>query len=94
MHRAGTPSLASALPSKRCRLAARLPTPTRGLPHGSLPQSLHAGRCGAGSLGYGTVGSLLWAQRFYMTGLLGTPQLPVQYRAAAGAFRWANFQLK
>lgn len=58
--------------------------------HAALPPAA----CAAGSLGYGALGQLLWAQKLYMTGLLGAPQLPAVYRTVASAFEWAAFQVR
>jgi hypothetical protein len=46
----------------------------------------------AGSLGYGMIGWVLWAQRFYQSSLIATPNLPSNYRTVASSFWWADYQ--
>lgn len=45
----------------------------------------------AGSLGYGALGFILWAQKLYMTGLIASPAMPANYRTFSDAFAWTNF---
>lgn len=47
----------------------------------------------AGSLGFGAIGFILWAQKLYLTGLISNPALPANYRIVSNIFSWASFQL-
>lgn len=47
----------------------------------------------AGSLGYGAIGFILWAQKLYLTGLMSSETLPANYRTLSDTFAWATFQL-
>ena len=46
----------------------------------------------AGSLGYGAIAFILWAQRFYLSGEINTYVMPANYRTMTNVFAWANFQ--
>ena len=46
----------------------------------------------AGSLGYGAIGFILWAQKLYMTGLMSPRTMPANYRTLSDIFAWADFQ--
>lgn len=46
----------------------------------------------AGSLGYGALGFALWAQRFYLSGMISTEVMPANYKTMTDVFAWANFQ--
>lgn len=46
----------------------------------------------AGSLGYAALGFILWAQRFYLSGMISTEVMPANYKTMTDVFAWANFQ--
>ena len=46
----------------------------------------------AGSLGYGALGFILWAQRFYLSGMISTEVMPANYKTMTDVFAWSNFQ--
>ncbi len=46
----------------------------------------------AGSLGYGALGMILWAQKFYLSGMISTEVMPANYRTMTDVFAWANLQ--
>ena len=46
----------------------------------------------AGSLGYAALGFVLWAQRFYLSGMISTSVMPANYKTMTDVFAWANFQ--
>jgi len=46
----------------------------------------------AGSLGYGAIGFILWAQKLYLSGLMDTPMMPANYRTLSNTFAWADMQ--
>ena len=47
----------------------------------------------AGSLGYGAIGFILWAQKLYLSGLMSTTTMPANYRTLSDTFAWSDFQL-
>lgn len=47
----------------------------------------------AGSLGYGAIAFILWAQKLYLSGLFNTPMMPANYRTLSDTFAWTDFQL-
>ena len=46
----------------------------------------------AGSLGYGALGLILWAQKFYLSGMISTEVMPANYRTMTDVFAWTNLQ--
>ena len=46
----------------------------------------------AGSLGYGTLAIILWAQKMYFTGLFDFSTMPANYKTLSDTFAWASFQ--
>jgi hypothetical protein len=47
----------------------------------------------AGSLGYGAIGFILWAQKLYLSGLMTPSTMPANYRTLSDTFAWSDFQL-
>jgi hypothetical protein len=47
----------------------------------------------AGSLGYGAIGFILWAQKLYLSGLMSPSTMPANYRTLSDTFAWSDFQL-
>lgn len=47
----------------------------------------------AGSLGYGAIGFILWAQKLYLSGVMDTSVMPANYRTLSDTFAWSDFQL-
>ena len=47
----------------------------------------------AGSLGFGAIGFILWAQKLYLIGLTSSPALPANYRIVSDFFSWTSFLL-
>jgi len=47
----------------------------------------------AGSLGYGAIGFILWAQKLYLSGLMSPSTMPANYRTLSDTFAWSEFQL-